>query len=333
MTKMDDVAKLANVSTATVSRVLSKNPNVSLKTQRRVLEAVDILGYKPNRLASNFRKRSSKTVVVVLPDITNSFFSKIVQGLEEVAQSRGYHVLLGDTRNNVESERNFIDLVNQKFVDGMILATARLPKEEILAVSQEIPIVLACEYFDGFDIPTVTIDNVSAAREATQHLVNLGHRRIGFISGPLSIVLGRDRLKGYRQAMLINELPVEESLIQEGDFTVQAGYNAMMKLMASNHPPSAIFAASDEMAIGAMKAARNKGLNVPEDVSIIGFDDIPAGTYVHPELTTIRQPAFEIGTQAMNLLLDMIKGCAKERKQLVLPHQVVLRETTTSPRG
>lgn len=328
MNKMDDVAKLAGVSTATVSRVLSKRSNVSLRTHRRVMDAVEQLGYKPNRLASNFRKKTSQTVIVVLPDIRNQFFSEVIQGVEEVARRRGYHVLLGDTSSEDGSEHKFMDLVNQRFVDGLILATARIPKEEILAASKEIPIVLACEYADGLDIPAVGIDNVSAAREATQHLIDQGHRRIGFISGPLSIVLCRDRLKGYRQAMTINELPIEECLIQEGDFSLMDGFHIMSKFRASNDPPTAVFASSDSMAIGALKAVHSHGLKVPQHVSIIGFDDIPACTYAYPELTTIRQPTFEMGSLAMMLLLDIIEGEDKIRKQMILPHELIIRETT-----
>ncbi|WP_406678658.1 LacI family DNA-binding transcriptional regulator [Moorella sp. ACPs] len=327
MVKMTEVAKLAGVSPSTVSRVLSNSPYVSEETRQRVLEAVKLLEYKPNRLASNLRKMSSKTIVVVLPDITNPFFARILQGLEDVARENGYHVLLGDTGNNLKLEKDFIDLVRERFVDGLILATARIRKEEILAISQEMPVVLACEYVEGYDIPTVSIDNISAARQATEHLINLGHKRIGFITGPLGVILSRDRLKGYRQALLLHEIPIDESLIQEGDFSVKSGYDIMMKFLAVNPPPTAVFASNDEMAVGAMKAIKHKGMRVPDDVAVIGFDDIPLCTLVEPELTTIAQPKYEIGTHAMDMLLKIIKKEELVNKQIVLAHHLVVRES------
>lgn len=329
MTKMTDVAKLAKVSPATVSRVLSNSPYVSEKTRRKVLDAIEQLGYKPNRLASNFRKMTSKTVIVVLPDISNPFFAQIVKGFKDVARERGYHVLLGDTGNDLNVEREFIELVKEKFVDGVLLATARIPKEEIAKVSEEMPVVLACEYIDGFDIPTVAIDNIGAARAATQHLISLGHRKIAHITGPLSVVLGRDRLKGYQQALLVNEIPVNEDFIQEGDFSVRAGYDLTRKLLAMENRPTAVFAANDEMAIGAVKAAKEFGLRVPDDLSVVGFDDIPLSTLVEPALTTIHQPKYDIGTHSMNMLLDMVEGRENARKQVVLQHELVTRESTS----
>jgi len=327
MVKMSEVAKLAKVSTSTVSRVLSNAPYIAEETRQRVLEAVKSLNYKPNRLASNFRKRSSKTVVVVLPDITNVFFSKIIQGLQTVAKESDYHVLLGDTGNNLQLEKEFIELVKERLVDGLILTTARIPKEEILAASQIMPVVLACEYIDGYDVPTVCIDNIIAARQATEHLINLGHKKIAFITGPLGIILSKDRLDGYRQALLLNEIFIDESLIQEGDFTVKSGYDITMKFLAVESPPTAIFASNDEMAVGAIKAIKQKGFRVPEDIAIVGFDDIPLCNIVEPELTTIAQPRYDIGCQAMEMLLKIIKGDSLERRQIVLPHKLEIRDS------
>lgn len=322
-----DVAKMAEVSTATVSRVLSNNMNVSSKTRDKVLKAINQLEYKPNRLASNLRKMSSNTVMAVVPDITNPFFSSILQGFKDVALEYGYHILLGDTGNSLEQERDYINLVKERVVDGLILATARLSKEEILAASQEIPVVLACEYIDGFDIPTVAIDNVSAAREAVEYLIRLGHRRIGMITGPLEVILSRDRVKGYYQALNLNEIPIEGVLIQEGDFSVTSGYETMLKLLALKDPPTAVFTTNDEMAVGVMKAIKQRGLQVPKDISVIGFDDIPLCRLVEPELTTVSQPRYDMGYQAMQMLLAIIKKEALTRNQIVLPHRLIIRNT------
>jgi LacI family transcriptional regulator, repressor for deo operon, udp, cdd, tsx, nupC, and nupG len=328
MLKMEDVARLANVSTATVSRVLSKNKNVSNKTRKKVLDVINQVEYKPNRLAANLRRNTSETVAVILPDITNPFFAEIVKGFRDEALKSGYHILLCDTGNNTSQEEEFVNLVKERLVDGIILATARMPKNEIYKLSQEIPVVLACEYIDDYEIPTVSIDNVSAAREATEYLIDQGHTRIGLITGPLEVILSRDRVKGYRQALLLHDLPVTDFLMQEGDFSVKSGYDIMMKFLANEQKPTAIFASSDEMAVGALKACKSKGLRIPDDMSIMGFDDIPLCTLVEPELTTVSQPKYEIGSQAMKMLLSIIEKNDLRQKQIVLPHQLMIRQTT-----
>ncbi|KLU60603.1 HTH-type transcriptional repressor CytR [Peptococcaceae bacterium CEB3] len=333
MVKMSDVAKRANVSTATVSRVLSKEGYVSEETRNKVLEAIDILGYTPNRLASNFRKSSSHTVLAIIPDITNPFFSEVVKGLEKVAAERGYHVLLGDTGNSLHVERDLMELVREQVADGVILATARVTNEEIEKLGRGLPIVVACEYFDGISIPTVSIDNVVAAREATQYLIDCGHRRIAFISGRFNIVLNRDRIRGYRQALEYNGLHVHEGLIQEGDWTMESGMNAMSRILAMDQLPTAVFAASDEMAVGALKSLKAKGLRVPDDMSVMGFDDISLSEMVEPELSTVQQPKRELGELAIRMLLNIIEGKKLERTQVILSHRLVIRGSTAPPRS
>jgi LacI family transcriptional regulator, repressor for deo operon, udp, cdd, tsx, nupC, and nupG len=327
MVRISDVAKLANVSTATVSRVLSNSGNVKKETAEKVLEAIQKLNYQPNMLARQLRKLETKTVLVVVPDITNTFFSKVLRGIEHVAIENGYQVLLGDTGNNIERERGYLNILRQKKADGMILLTARLEPHLLEEIASEFPVVLACEYLEGSTIPTVSIDNISSARKATEHLIYLGHRRIGFISGPLNVILSRDRLKGFRQAMAQHGIPVESYLIQEGDFSFESGYNMMMKFLALDQPPTAVFAANDEMAIGAIKAIKSKGLRVPDDISIVGFDDIQFASIYEPALTTISQPMFEIGKKAMELLIKLINKDKLEKSQYILEDQLVIRET------
>ncbi|RAK18255.1 LacI family transcriptional regulator [Anoxybacillus vitaminiphilus] len=327
MVTISDVAKLANVSTATVSRVLSNSGNVKKETTEKVLEAIQKLNYQPNILARQLRKLETKTILVVVPDITNTFFSKVLRGIEHVAIENDYEVLLGDTGNNVERERGYLDILRQKKADGMILLTARLESHLLEEIAGEFPVVLACEYLEGSTIPTVSIDNISSARKATEYLINLGHRRIGFISGPLNVILSRDRLKGFRQAMAQHNIPIESFLVQEGDFSFESGYNMMMKFLALDQPPTAVFAANDEMAIGAIKAIKSKGLHVPDDISVVGFDDIKFSSIYEPALTTISQPMFEIGKKAMELLIKLINKDQLEKNQYILEDQLVIRET------
>lgn len=200
-------------------------------------------------------------------------------------------------------------------------------------MARQFPIVLACEYLEGADIPTVSIDNISSARKATEHLIRLGHCRIAHLSGPMNIILSRDRLRGYQQALAQHELEADAALVQEGDFTYESGYNLTLKLLALEKPPTAIFAANDEMAIGAIKAVRHRGGRVPDDVAVVGFDDIQMASIFEPSLTTIAQPMFEIGQKAMELLLALIEGTSARRRQLVLPDRLVIRDSCGGERS
>ncbi|MGG2972065.1 LacI family DNA-binding transcriptional regulator [Geobacillus stearothermophilus] len=333
MASIKDVAKRANVSTATVSRVLRNTGNVTEETRQRVLEAIEALNYHPNVLGRYLRRMETETVLVVVPDIMNPFFSKVLRGIEAVALEHGYQVLLGDTQNDARLEEQYLNVLPQRQVDGMIFLTARIRKELMEEMARQFPIVLACEYLEGTDIPTVSIDNISSARKATEHLIRLGHRRIAHLSGPMDVILSRDRLRGYYQALAQHEIEVDAALVQEGDFTYESGYHLTLKLLALEKPPTAIFAANDEMAIGAVKAIRHRGGRVPDDVAVVGFDDIQMASIFEPSLTTIAQPMFEIGQKAMELLLALIEGTSARRRQLVLPDRLVIRDSCGGERS
>lgn len=327
MVRIADVAKLANVSTATVSRVISNSGTVKKETAEKVMEAVKKLNYQPNVLARQLRRSETKTILVVVPDITNPFFSEVLRGIESVAIQNGYQVLLGDARNNAESEASYLTILGQKKADGLILLTARSNQKMLEEISQDYPVVLACEYYEGSRLPTVSIDNVSSARKATEYLISLNHKRIGHISGPLNVVVGRDRCKGFHQAMAQHGLSVDPSLVQEGEFSFESGFNLMMKFLALQDFPTAIFAGNDEMAMGAVKAVKSKGFKVPEDFSVVGFDDIKFASIFEPALTTVAQPTFDMGQKAMQLLLKIINGEELEKSQFILPDKLIVRDS------
>ncbi|MGF6947649.1 LacI family repressor for deo operon, udp, cdd, tsx, nupC, and nupG [Neobacillus sp. B4I6] len=328
MVRIADVANMANVSTATVSRVISNAGTVKKETAEKVLEAIKKLNYQPNMLARQLRRSETKTILVVVPDITNTFFSAVLRGIESVSIENGYQVLLGDARNDVESETSFLTILGQKKADGLILLTARTDQKILEDLSQDYPVVLACEYYEGSQLPTVSIDNVSSARKATEYLINLNHKRIGHICGPLSVVVGRDRCKGFHQAMAKHGLSVDPSLVQEGEFTFESGFNLMMKFLSLEEPPTAIFVGNDEMAMGAVKAAKSKGVRVPEDLSVVGFDDIKFASIFEPALTTIAQPTFVMGQKAMHLLLRIINNEELDNKyQFILPDKLIVRDS------
>ncbi|PLT33081.1 LacI family DNA-binding transcriptional regulator [Bacillus sp. V5-8f] len=333
MVRITDVANLAKVSPATVSRVLGNEVNVADETKRKVLDAIDQLNYRPNILARQLRRMETKTIMVIIPDITNPFFSKILKGIENVARKKGYKVLLGNTDNQPNREKDYLELLPQKQIDGTILLTARVEHEFIKEWSEQYPVVLACEYLEGSFIPTVSIDNVSASRKATDHLITLGHRRIGLITGPMDNILSRDRLKGYYQALAHNDIPMEPSLIQEGDFSSKSGFNMMLKFMALEKPPSAVFAASDDMAVGAIKAIKQNGWSIPDDVAIVGFDGVSLGEIVEPALTTIVQPMYQIGYKAMELLLELIETKELPKKQFMLDDHLIIRDSCGAKAG
>jgi len=327
--KMSDVAKLANVSPATVSRVLSHPELVSVKTRKKVMEVIKQVNYKPHLVARQFRTQETKIILVVVPDITSAFFSKVLRGIEHVAIEHGYQVILGDTEDTVEREKEYVNLLLQKQADGMVLLTARLNKKSLEEISKNYPIVLACEYIDGLNIPTVSIDNISSAIKATEHLINLGHTKIAHITGSINVVLSRDRLRGFQQAMLSHNLEVESVYIQEGDSSFESGYQQMLKLLALEEPPTAVFAFNDDMAMGAIKAAKERGITIPDDLAIVGFDNIKMSSIIEPNLTTVDQPKYEIGKKAMELLIRLING-ELPKKQIVLKDKLMIRESTCS---
>lgn len=328
--KMSDVAKLANVAPATVSRVLSQPHLVSKETQEKVLKAIEELNYQPHIIARQFRKKETKTILVVVPDITHPFFSEVLKGIQHTAIKSGYRVILGDTENDIEREGEFVDLLFQKQADGMILLTARMDKDRIEQVSRQFPTVLACEYIDGLDISTVSIDNISGARKITEHLISLGHTKIAHITGPMNVILSRDRLRGYRQAMISHDLPVDSAFIQEGDFSLESGYHQMIRLLSLEQRPTSVFVFNDEMAIGAIKAAKDSGLKVPEDIAVVGFDNSKMSDIIEPHITTIEQPKYEIGKKAMELLLGLMSGKTLEQKKFVLKDELIVRESCGS---
>lgn len=326
--KMNDVAKLANVSPATVSRVICHPELVSEETRSKVLEVINQVNYKPHIVARQFRTQKTRNILVVVPDITSAFFSKVLRGIEHVALKNGYQVILGDTENNIEREKDYVDLLLQKQVDGMILLTARQDKVRLEELSTQFPLVLACEYIDGLNVPTVSIDNVSSARKATEHLISLGHTKIAHISGSINVILSRDRLRGFKQAMMSQNLEVESSYIQEGDFKFESGYHQMMKLLALEVPPTAVFAFNDEMALGAIKAAKDSGVNVPNDLAVVGFDNIKMSSINEPSITTIDQPKYEIGKKAMEILLKLINNQELHNKKIVFKDELIVRGST-----
>jgi LacI family transcriptional regulator, repressor for deo operon, udp, cdd, tsx, nupC, and nupG len=327
------VARLAGVSIATVSRALATPAKVSTETRSKVLTQVQRTGYRPNLLARNFRSKRAYSVVVLVPNIANPFFAEVIRGVEQVAQQLGYAVLLGDTEGREDRENYYAGLVETHQADGLIQLNARVPRAALSEDGETIliPFVNACECVHGVQAPTIKVDNVAAARTMTSHLLSLGHRRIGAILGPEKSPLTRDRLRGYRNALRADGITFDEALVTHGNFALHSGGQAAELLMRIKQAPTAIFCFNDEMAFGAIQWLKSNGFSVPRDVSVAGFDNIEFSAYCDPALTTIAQPARELGRVAMNDLYEILKGGKVGPKERVLTTQLIVRESCARP--
>lgn len=325
-----DVAARAGVSVATVSRALRGLPNVAPSTRERVLAAAAELRYVADPNAARLATGRSRTVGMVVPLFTQWFFTQVVSGAEAVLAASGYDVLLYNVGEPSGRERLLSEAPFHKRVDGIIVIDLPLDDAEQQALAAlDLPVVLVGIASTRF--PTVTIDNLAAARTATRHLVNLGHERIALISGmpddPLHFAAPVLRRLGYQQVLNEAGLDVRPELDVPGNFSMRGGAEAMAQLLAVDNPPTAVFAESDEMAIGALKTVRNAGMAVPDDISVIGFDDHETAEYV--ELTTIHQPVSEQGELAAGMLLERVQpGQPQEPASVVLPTKLVVRSTT-----
>ncbi|WP_320188483.1 LacI family DNA-binding transcriptional regulator (plasmid) [Agrobacterium rosae] len=318
------VAALAGVSTATVTRSLQYPDRVRPETREKVLAAIKQANFVPNAQARSFRLQSNRTVILLVRDIGNPFYLDIYKGVEEVASEAGYKVLMGDARNDAGRVGAHIDMVRQKHADGLILMTGQFPTEILAQPGLLPPMVIASEAVPGIDLPTVKVDNVAASREAVRHLISSGHREIVHVAGLLPESIASERLEGYRQALTEAGIDLREDLVIPGDYSIDAGRAAVRRLFEAGIRFSAIFASSDEMAIGAISELRIYGRVVPKDVSVIGFDDMIFANAYEPPLTTVRQPRREMGRQAMALMIDRLSGNSTP-KIIELETELVIR--------
>jgi len=329
---MKDVALRAQVSTATVSRALMNPEKVSQSTRHRVEQAAIEVGYLPHSLGRNIKRNESRTILVIVPDICDPFFSEIIRGIEVTAAAEGYLVLIGDCAHQNQQEKTFIDLIITKQIDGMLLLGSRLPfgtgKEEQRNLP---PMVMANEFAPELELPTVHIDNLTAAFNAVSYLQKLGHTRIACIAGSEEMPHCHYRLQGYVQALRRHGNVVDPHYIIRGDFTFEAGADALEQLLSRSQPPTAVFCHTDVMAMGAISCAKRRGLRVPEDISIMGFDDIAQARFCDPPLTTVAQPRFSIGKEAMLLLLDQLHGQAVNNGSRLLDCTLIERGSTCPP--
>ncbi|MFN8492840.1 MAG: LacI family DNA-binding transcriptional regulator [Caldilineaceae bacterium] len=328
-----DVAERAGVSVATVSYVLNNGPRpVSSETRARVEEAVAELGYYPNELARSLRLQQSSTIGLILPSIINPVFAEIARELESVCTQEGFLVLMCNSDRHHEREERFIQMLRAKQVDGVVVTPHCEPEALIEPLLQaRIPVVVL--EHDLPDVHCIAIDELAGGRIAIEYLLTLGHRRIGLIRRKPTSALSRQRFLGYCQALTGAGIPYDPELVVECDAGHAAGAQAMQQLLALPEPPTAIFTHNDVLAMGALHAIHQAGLKTPDDISVVGYDDITSAAYLSPPLTTVRSPKAQMGALAAQIILQLVQGKADLPPETVtLPVELVVRASTAPPR-
>jgi LacI family transcriptional regulator len=329
----NDVARYAGVSPSTVSYVLNDGPrSVSTHTREKVLKAIRDLGYHPNAVARNLRSQKTTTIGLIIPDTCNTYFAEVAEGIESVAFERNYTVVFCNSDYKVERELVYANHLVSDQVAGVIILPASNNHDAIKLLSDNnIPTISLDRYLTGENLPSIVADNFRGGYIATKYLIELGHTRIGCVSRPVSLSHTQDRVNGYLQALSEANLKHDDDLFARGGYRMENGKKAMEYLLALEKPPTAVFCYNDMMAIGALRAAYEKGLHVPQDISIIGFDDIIESAYTCPALTTVRQDKFEMGRYGMKILFNMIEEDStgfKLNEIQPLDVELIVREST-----
>jgi LacI family transcriptional regulator len=332
---MHDVARLAGVSIATVSAVINGKSGVSPKLTAQVKEAMTALDYHPDLVARSLKVGRTNVIGMVVPDVTNQFYTEAMRGVEDEARAHGYLLMLCDSNEDPKHEQHLLGMLFSQRVDGVLLASSDSTAANDRLTRRRFPIVFIDRVPAGCAERAVTTDNISAAYEATRHLISLGHTRIAIIAGKLPLSTGADRVEGYRKAMQEAHLPIREEYFQRGDFSLESGNQCGLQLMQLPDPPTAIFSCNNKMTLGLMRSLAELAVPCPEQVSIVSFDDFEWAANFSPRLTTVAQPTYEIGRQAMRMLLRIIRSAKdnSENKEnvMILPAELRLRDSTAPP--
>jgi LacI family transcriptional regulator len=340
MSTIRDVARLAGVSTMTVSRVVNRSGYTSPETRRRVELAVAQLGYVPNAVARHLRSKQTNTIALVVSDITNPFFTTIARGVEDVAGPRGFAVMYCNTDESDDEEARYLRLLVERQVDGVLLVPSGANAAIRLLRDHKVPLVVLDRRVPGRRIDTVRCDSEAGAYTLARHLITLGHRRLGVLTGRRTISTSADRVAGVRRALHESGLTLDDALVRWGrfnfgDLNLADGHQmAVEVLAATDDPPTALFAANNFIAFGAVRAIHEMGLRIPDDISIVAFDDLPTEWVSDPFLTVAAQPAYEIGRRAAEMLIDRLTGeRTRTGESVLLPFEIIVRRSTAAPRS
>ncbi|MEW9670967.1 catabolite control protein A [Ammoniphilus sp. 3BR4] len=325
-----DVAREAGVSMATVSRVVNGNPNVKPTTRKKVLGAIERLGYRPNAVARGLASKKTTTVGVVIPDIASAFFAELARGIDDIASMYKYNIILCDSDQRLEKEVHLINTLLEKQVDGIVFMGREISDEHLQVFNtSSVPVVLAGTKESSEEHPSVNIDHRQAGYDATMRLIQGGHQRIAMVTGPFQDPLaGVERFEGYRQALTDSGISFRQDYVISGKLSYEAGLEAAQAFMSLEEPPTAIFSASDETAVGVIHGMQDMGKSVPQDMEVIGFDNIRLSEMVRPKLTTVVQPMYDLGAVAMRLLTKFMNNEKVDNHIVVLPHRIEERQST-----
>ena len=333
MSTILDVARLAEVSTATVSRVINMPDSVRENTRKKVLLAMKKCSYKYNALARGFATKRSNTIGLIIPTISNPVFAESTLGIQEYADKKNIKVILGNSYYKYSQEENLVKVLRESQIDGLIITTTNL-KGNVLKnlVDESFPFVLLFSTVKGGPFSAVGIDNFRGGYLATEHLVALEHKRIGMVAGNFSMTdRSYHRWHGYKSCLKDNGIPYDKELLVQTDYSLLGGEESIKKLLDLPSPPTAVFCSNDYIALGALKGARDMGLTLPKDLSIVGFDDMQTASYMVPALTTVHQPAYEMGQRAAELLLQLIEAPSKPVQNMMETNLIVRESTTAAP--
>jgi LacI family transcriptional regulator len=330
---MRDVAKAAGVSTATVSRVLNKPDEVEQTLTERVLRAIQELNYRPNLVARGLRTQATSVIALIISDIENPFFTSVCRGVEDAASRAGYSVMVCNADEDLGKERDYIAMLAAQRVAGIIISPASAELTDISPLQERGIKVVALDRLLPIATDSVRVDNRAGARAATHHLLASGARRVACITGTHGATTARDRLAGYLEALAVAGVKPDPTLQHFADFKEQGGYDAVAQVLELEDPPDAIFVANNRMTTGALHALADHGIAIPEDVSIVGFDELPWADVVTPSITTVRQPTYEMGTAAAGMLLERISGDASVPKDLVFEPELNVRSSSVKSRA
>ena len=316
----------------TVSRVVNGKKKVGRATREKVALTIKALNYRPNKIAQSLVLKRTEILSLIVPDTGNPFFSEMARGVQDYARTRGYGVILCDTGGHADRERDFVEVSLRRMSDGLILVAPRISDEAISEIGKLVPLVVVDRAIPGKGALQVYVDNKDGACQATNHLLSLGHQRIGFVEGPKDVLNSLRRKDGFLAALKGRGTRMDGGLMKAGDFHFDSGYEAMNKFLRNKGLPTAIFASNDLMAFGLIVRARERGIRVPEDLSIVGFDDVYFSSFSSPPLTTVRVPKFEMGVHAVRLLLSRLGENQQAPDPESLRDSLVIRESTARAR-
>lgn len=324
-----DVAREANVSMATVSRVVNGNPNVKPTTRKKVLDVIERLEYRPNAVARGLASKKTTTVGVIIPDMSNIFYAELARGIEDIATMYNYNIILSNSDQNEEKELELLDTMYGKQVDGIVMMSEQVTSAVLTKMGQSpAPIVLAGSVESSQTIPSVNIDYTQAAYDAVSKLVNNGHKRIAYVSGPFSSVINKEhKYLGYKKALEEAGIEVDEALVLAAEDSYDSGMEDYENASRVENPPTAYFTGSDELAIGIIHAAQEDGKSVPDDIEVISFENSKLARMVRPQLTTMVLPLYDIGAVSMRLLTKIMNKEQVDMQQVILPHRMEQRQS------